>query len=49
MNEQGKIVLSILWIDPENPNKLKDGHFFIHEIDQVITFRNLNFYFELFN
>jgi hypothetical protein len=35
MNEQGKIVLSILWIDPDNPTKLKDGHFFIHEMNQV--------------
>jgi hypothetical protein len=34
-NEQGKIVLSILWTDPTDPNKLKDGHFFIHEKDNV--------------
>ena len=34
-NEEKKIVLSILWTDPLDPNKLKDGHFFIHEKDNV--------------
>lgn len=35
INDQGKTVLSILWTDPTDPNKLKDGHFFIHEKDNV--------------
>jgi len=35
INEQGKIVLSILWTHPRDPNQLKDGHFFISEKDNV--------------
>jgi len=42
MNEQGKIVLSILYTDPDDPSKFKDGHFFIHESNQVKKF-DLNF------
>lgn len=30
INNQDKIVLSILW--PDASNKLKDGHYFIHQI-----------------
>jgi hypothetical protein len=35
INEQNRIVLSILWTDSTNPNNLKDGHFFINEKDNV--------------
>jgi hypothetical protein len=42
MNEQGKIVLSILYTDPDDSSKFKDGHFFIHESNQVKKF-DLNF------
>ncbi|CAF1382169.1 unnamed protein product [Rotaria sp. Silwood1] len=37
INEQGKIVLSILWMDPDNPSRLKDGHFLIHERNQMYS------------
>ncbi|CAF4182314.1 unnamed protein product, partial [Rotaria sp. Silwood2] len=37
VNEQGKVVLSILWTDPENPSRLKDGHFLIHERNQMYS------------
>lgn len=36
INEQGKYVLSILWSDPDNSSRLKDGHFLINERNQVI-------------
>ncbi|CAF3712933.1 unnamed protein product [Rotaria socialis] len=36
-NDRGKIVLSILWTDPDDHNKLKDGHYFIHEINNNDT------------
>jgi hypothetical protein len=39
MNEQGKIVLSILYTDPDDSSKFKDGHFFIHESNQVKKIR----------
>jgi len=35
INDQNRIVLSILWIDPTDSNKLKDGHFLINEKDNV--------------
>ena len=35
INELGKIVLSIVWTDPINPNKLKDGHYIIDQGDNV--------------
>jgi hypothetical protein len=35
MSGDGKIVLSILWTDSDNPNKFKDGHFIITEANQV--------------
>ncbi|CAF3729180.1 unnamed protein product [Rotaria sordida] len=37
INEQGKYVLSILCTDPDNSSKLKDGHFFIHERNQMYS------------
>ncbi|CAF4044445.1 unnamed protein product [Rotaria sp. Silwood2] len=37
VNEQGKAVLSILWTDPENSSRLKDGHFLIHERNQMYS------------
>ncbi|CAF4261311.1 unnamed protein product [Rotaria magnacalcarata] len=36
-NDRGKIVLSILWTDPDDHNKLKDGHYFINEINNNDT------------
>ncbi|UJR37690.1 hypothetical protein I4U23_030385 [Adineta vaga] len=39
LNDQGKIVLSILWTDPKDQSKLKDGHFFIHEKDSMYYFQ----------
>lgn len=35
MNDQGKVVLSILWTDPVDSQKLKDGHYYIYEKDGV--------------
>ncbi|CAF0835288.1 unnamed protein product [Adineta steineri] len=38
-NHEGKIVLSIFWIDPTDTNKLKDGHFFIYEKNNMYYFQ----------
>jgi len=35
MNEQGRVVLSILWTDPNNSSITKAGHFFINEENNV--------------
>jgi len=35
INDREEIILSILWTDSTDPNKLKDGHFVIHEKDNV--------------
>lgn len=35
MNNDIKLVLSILWTDPSDPAKLKDCHYFIQEKDSV--------------
>ncbi len=44
INDQNRIVLSILWIDSTDPNKLKDGHFLINEKDNVNSFFVFKFY-----
>lgn len=35
INEQGKLVLSVLLTDPDNSTRLKDFHYIIHELNQV--------------
>lgn len=35
INEQGKLVLSVLLTDAENPTRLKDYHYIINESNQV--------------
>ncbi|CAF2524438.1 unnamed protein product [Rotaria sp. Silwood2] len=37
INNQNKIVLSILWPDKNDPTKLKDSHFFINEKDNMYS------------
>ncbi len=35
INDRDEIILSILWTDSTDPNKLNDRHFVIHEKDNV--------------
>ncbi|CAF3398988.1 unnamed protein product [Rotaria sp. Silwood1] len=37
INNEEKIVLSILWTDKNDPSKLKDSHFFINEKDNMYS------------
>jgi hypothetical protein len=47
INDQGRIVLSILWTDSTESNKLKDGHFLIHEKDNV-RIKSIRFFFKFY-